>query len=160
MLGYSDQVTQKHAAEAGNTWMQYASAARDQTTPAGRAMDTDEPPEARPDSADKLGADSTDNALFDLDPPVRPYDIHLESLRAAATALNKAQDGVRAAEEQLAHVILQGRHAGLSWMKIAETLGISCQNVYQRWAARLREIEDSALPVSEPDDQSEILFDE
>ncbi|EIV75368.1 hypothetical protein MM2B1231_2451 [Mycobacteroides abscessus subsp. bolletii 2B-1231] len=23
MLGYSDQVTQKHAAEAGNTWARY-----------------------------------------------------------------------------------------------------------------------------------------
>jgi hypothetical protein len=164
MLGYSDQVTQRHAAEAGNTWMQYASLAPDRTTapnkPTGRTMTTDKPEDRGPDATDHSDTESADNTLFDLDPPVRPYDIHLESLSAAAAALSEAQDAVRAAEEQLAQVMLQGRHVGLSWAKIADTLGISRQNVYQRWATRLREIEDSALPVSEPCDQSEILFDE
>lgn len=55
MLGYSDQVTQRHAAEAGNTWMQYAS--NPDRTPAptthpGRTVATDEP--------DNLEADITD----------------------------------------------------------------------------------------------------
>nr|WP_165965023.1 hypothetical protein [Mycobacterium eburneum] len=163
MLGYSDQVTQKHAAEAGNTWMQYASAADRKpapTKPTGRTVDTDEPNGLQSDAIDEPGTDAAADTLFDLDPPVRPYDIHLETIRAAATALDEARDAIRVAEEQLAQVVLQGRLAGLSWAKIAATLGISRQYAYQRWATRLREIDDSAVTIAEANDQSEVPFDQ
>lgn len=163
MLGYSDQVTQKHADDAGNTWMQYASATDRKpasTKPTGHTVDTDEPNDLQSDTLDEPGTDAAANTLFDLDPPVRPYDIHLESIRAAATALDEARDAIRVAEEQLAQVVLQGRLAGLSWAKIAARLGISRQYAYQRWATRLREIDASAVAIAEANDQSEVPFDQ
>jgi hypothetical protein len=155
MLGYSDQVTQKHAAEVGNTWARYASAAdrkHTPTKPSGRTMTTDTPGDRRSNDTNKSDRDIPEATLFDLEPPVRPYDIHLESLGAAATALNDARGAVQAAavaldearktvqsaKEQLTRVVLQARQAGLSWSKIGETLGISPQSAYQRWVVRLR----------------------
>lgn len=114
---------------------------------------TTESPDDRPsDDADEQDSDTSEPTLFDLDPPVRPYDIHLESLGAAATALDDARGAVqtaavaldearktaKSAKEQLTQVVLQARHAGLSWSKIGETLGIPSQSAYQRWAGRLR----------------------
>ncbi|ORB34421.1 hypothetical protein BST40_25560 [Mycobacterium persicum] len=163
MLGYSDQVTQRHAAEAGNTWMQYASATDRKpapTKPTGRTVDADEPNDLQSNAVDEPGTDAVASTLSDLDPPVRLYDIHLESIRAAATALDEARDAIRVAEEQLAQVVLQGRLAGLSWAKIAATLGISRQYAYQRWATRLREINDPAVTIAEDNDQSEVPFDQ
>ncbi|MUM29178.1 hypothetical protein FZI88_24315 [Mycobacterium sp. CBMA295] len=63
--------------------------------------------------------------LFDIDQPVRPYDIHLDSLGAAATAHNEAHNAVQAAEERLTQAMLQARHAGLLKTTIAAPLGIS-----------------------------------
>ncbi|WP_155908532.1 MULTISPECIES: hypothetical protein [unclassified Mycolicibacterium] len=39
--------------------------------------------------------------MFDLDAPVRPYDMHLESLSAAAAALDDAHSAVQAATDAL-----------------------------------------------------------
>ncbi|MCV7153461.1 hypothetical protein H7I57_19965 [Mycobacterium pyrenivorans] len=138
MLGYSDKVTQKHVAEAGNTWAQYASGNDRTNIPrrgSQRAM-TD-PSQARAnDATEQSEARFDESALFDVDPPVRPYDVHLESLSAAATALSDARNAVQRADEQLAQVVLQARQAGLSWTKIATRLGTSRQAAYQRWSSR------------------------
>jgi hypothetical protein len=147
MLGYSDQVTQRYAAEAGNTWARYVSTTDRTNTPSkppGRTMTTDAPEDRRVNNADERDIDMSEPALFDLDPPMRPYDVHLDSLRAAATDLSEAQRAVHAAEEQLTRVVLQGRKAGLSWVKLAATLGISRQAAYQRWSVRLREFDPSS----------------
>jgi DNA-directed RNA polymerase specialized sigma24 family protein len=157
----SDQVTQKHAAEAGNTWMQYASGTDRKpapTKPTGRTVDTDVPNDLQSDTIDEAGTDAAASMLFNLDPPVRPYDMHLETIREAATALDEARDAIRVAGEQLAQVVLQGRLAGLSWAKISATLGISRQYAYQRWATRLREMDDSAITIAEANDQSQAPF--
>lgn len=162
MLGYSDQVTQKHAAEAGNTWAMYASTT-DRTNPStkasGRTMTTESPEDRPTDDADEPNSDTAEPTLFDLDPPVRPYDRHIDSLRAAANDLNEAQRAVHAAEGQLTQVVLQGRNAGLSWMKISATLGISRQAAYQRWSVRLRGIDALETSDSATDIQSHLPAD-
>jgi DNA-directed RNA polymerase specialized sigma24 family protein len=173
MLGYSDQVTQKHAAEAGNTWAQYASVTdrrHSPTTPSGRTMTTDSPEDRPTGDAGKQDSDTSEPTLFDVDPPVRPYDLHLESLGTAAAAVDEARDAVHAAaaaldearkaaqlaKEQLTQVVVEGRHAGLSWAKIAEVLGISQQSVYQRWARHSRDLDDSATSENTSEAPSEI----
>src|SRR5690242_7135727 len=125
MLGYSDQVTQKHAAEAGNTWAQYASVtdrSHSPTTPPGRTMTTDSPEDRPTVDAEKQDSDTSEPTLFDVDPPVRPYDLHLESLGTAAAAVDEALDEARTAaqlaKEQLTQVVVEGRRAGLSWRKL------------------------------------------
>ena len=173
MLGYSDQVTQKHAAEAGNTWAQYASATdrkHTPTTPPGRTMTTDSPQVCPTDDKDEPDTDTSEPTLFDLDPPVRPYDVHIESLGAAAAAFDDARGAVqvatnalgqarataKAAKTQLTDVVLQAHLAGVSWAKIGEALGISQQSAYQRWARRLREDDNATIHDVEDGDESEI----
>ncbi len=67
-------------------------------------MPTDMPEDCRTDDADESNSDFPEATLFDLDPPVRPYDVHLGSLDAAATTLNDAHNAVQSAEEQLTQV--------------------------------------------------------
>lgn len=73
--------------------MQYASVTDRKpapTKPTGRTVATDEPDNLQSDSTDEPGDlqthvtdepgnDAAAGTLFDLDPPMRPYDIHLES---------------------------------------------------------------------------------
>ena len=51
-----------------------------------------------------------DSTAFAVD-PVRPFDIPLEALSAAATALNEAHNAVESADERLAQVVLQAEQA-------------------------------------------------
>lgn len=70
MLGYSNQVTQKHAAEAGNTWAAYASTApeRNSVTPP-RPQRLPTPDTAHADVGDQLTLDLTDDDIDDGAPP-------------------------------------------------------------------------------------------
>ncbi len=174
MLGYSDKVTQRHAVEAGNTWAMYASTDRASTptAPSGRTLTTDISNDSPISTAGEPKSDIPEPTLFDFEPAVRPYDLHLESLGAAAAAVDDARDAVHAAaaaldearktaqsaKEQLTQVVLQGRRAGLSWAKIGEALGISQQSAYQRWARRLRDIDDLATSGHAADGRSDIPF--
>lgn len=150
MLGYSDQVTQKHAAEAGNTWAMYASTDRANTSakPTGRTMTTDSPADRPPIDADEQPRDTSEPTLFDLDPPLRPYDVHIDSLVAAAAALEDARKTFELTKQQLAQTVHQAHQAGLSWAKIAEIVGVSPQAAYQRWAVRLRQADDVSDTIS------------
>lgn len=135
-------------------------------------MTTDAPEDRRTDGADDPVGNVAEAALFDLDPPVRPYDVHLESLGAAATALDDARGAVqvaadaldearsaaRSAKERLTRAVVQGRQAGLSWAKIGEALGISQQRPINagRDVCAISMTRATSDPAA--DDQSEIPF--
>lgn len=89
-------------------------------------------------TGDQLTFASTDETLDDRDSPTSPAQAHIDDLDNAATAVTQARAAVAATEEQLAQAVLRVHHSGLSWARIAATLGISRQAAYQRWAALVR----------------------
>jgi hypothetical protein len=111
MIGYSDQVAQKHAAKVGNTWAVYASPVPDRanadTGPRIRIMRAYGSDDRHTDASDEPDMDFPDDKLFELDPPMRPYQVQVDALRSAAAAVNEAHNAVRAAEDQLTHAVLR-----------------------------------------------------
>jgi len=138
MLGYSDQVTQKHAAEAGNTWAAYASTAAERSRvipPQQRQRVPDGP---RRSTGDQLTFDITDEDIDDRDTPASTAQAHVDALDNAANAVAQARTAVAETEEELAQAVLRAHQSGLYWAKIAAIVGISRQAAYQRWTALVR----------------------
>jgi hypothetical protein len=126
MLGYSDQVTQKHAAEAGNIWAAYASTApkRSSAIPPDRQRQS-VPDTAHAETGDQLTLDIIDENIDEADSPASPFHAHIDALGDAANAVAQARAAVAAAEDELAQAVLRAHQSGLSWVKIAATLGMS-----------------------------------
>ncbi|WP_231963333.1 hypothetical protein [Mycobacterium adipatum] len=76
VLGYSDQVTQKHAAEAGNTWAAYASPALHRSSRPGQQSAVDAP---GTDAGDQLALDLiVEENSDELDSPAGPIQAHFD----------------------------------------------------------------------------------
>ncbi|MCA2244855.1 hypothetical protein B7435_07400 [Mycolicibacterium peregrinum] len=154
MLGYSDQVTQKHAADAGNTWAAYASTAPERSSVIPpRQQPQPVPHFAHADNGDQLTLDLTDDDIDDGAPPASPVQALLDALDGAADTVTQARAAVTAAEEELAQAVLHAYRSGFTWTRIAARLGISPQAAHQRWAARARNPAEHDRPGNAHDTQ-------
>jgi hypothetical protein len=157
MLGYSDQVTQKHAAEAGKTWAAYVSPA-----PESASAIPPHPQQQHASDGLDLGAGdqlaleiTVDENVDDIDPPASPVHAHVDALAAASNAIKDARAALAAAEGGLTQAVLHAYQSGLSWARIAATLGISRQAAYQRWAAHVRTTDSHDAPEN-PDGSDDV----
>lgn len=145
MLGYSDQVTQKHATESGNTWGRYAHT-RSRRTEAVHDDPVQSPPVdnrevGRKRKTEKLTLKTDrDDELRNLEDRDQRRFRDIAAHDAAVRAIGGAQAALRAAEERLTCTVLTARQSGLTWAKIGAAAGMSTQAAHARWALRARTI--------------------
>lgn len=141
MLGYSDQVTQKHAAESGRNWGEYANTGTRRTA-AVHHYPVLTPPTHDSDIGQKRETIRLPlNAGLDDDPVDaagrnQQRREEAEAHEAAVRSIGDSHAALMAAKEQLTSAVLKARQSGMSWAKIGAAANISTQSAHQRWARR------------------------